>query len=192
MNKAELRSKYKALRSKLTASEIDAKSLEIANQLVNLNIWDFNFYHLFLPIVKFNEVNTEFLMHLIQGKDKQIVISKSDFENNTMQHFLLTENMRFAETKFGIPEPINSDNELIELFPEKIEVVFVPLLAFDLQGNRVGYGKGFYDKFLASCKPETLKIGISFFEAEEFIDETYSGDILVDFCITPENVYSFI
>ncbi|MFT6748112.1 MAG: 5-formyltetrahydrofolate cyclo-ligase [Flavobacterium sp.] len=192
MNKSELRLKYKALRAELSSDKIEENSLFIANQLIILPIWKFNFYHLFLPIAKFNEVNTEFLMHIIQGKDKQIVVSKSDFETNIMQHFLLTENMRFAETKFGIPEPINNENELIEINSTKIDVVFVPLLAFDLQGNRVGYGKGFYDKFLANCKPTTIKIGISFFEAEEKISDVFAKDVKLDYCITPEKVYSFI
>jgi 5-formyltetrahydrofolate cyclo-ligase len=192
MNKFELRLKYKMLRAELTSDKIEEKSLCVANQLTNLPIWDFNFYHLFLPITKFNEVNTEYLMHVMQGKDKQIVVSKSNFASNSMQHFLLTENMRFAVSKFGIPEPINLENELIEILDTKIEVVFVPLLAFDLLGNRVGYGKGFYDKFLANCKPEAIKIGVSFFEAEEKISDVYETDIKLDYCITPEKVYSFI
>jgi 5-formyltetrahydrofolate cyclo-ligase len=192
MNKFELRLKYKMLRAELTSDKIEEKSLCVANQLINLPIWDFNFYHLFLPITKFNEVNTEYLMHVMQGKDKQIVVSKSNFASNSMQHFLLTENMRFAVSKFGIPEPINLENELIEILDTKIEVVFVPLLAFDLLGNRVGYGKGFYDKFLANCKPEAIKIGVSFFEAEEKISDVYETDIKLDYCITPEKVYSFI
>ena len=192
MNKFELRLKYKTLRAELTSDKIEEKSLCIANQLINLPIWDFNFYHLFLPITKFNEVNTEYLMHVMQGRDKQIVVSKSNFASNSMQHFLLTENMRFAVSKFGIPEPINLENELIEILDTKIEVVFVPLLAFDLLGNRVGYGKGFYDKFLANCKPEAIKIGVSFFEAEEQISDVFETDIKLDYCITPEKVYSFI
>lgn len=192
MNKFELRLKYKTLRAELTSDKIEEKSLCIANQLINLPIWDFNFYHLFLPITKFNEVNTEYLMHVMQGRDKQIVVSKSNFASNSMQHFLLTENMRFAISQFGIPEPINLENELIEIPETKIEVVFVPLLAFDLLGNRVGYGKGFYDKFLANCKPEAIKIGVSFFEAEEKISDVYETDIKLDYCITPKKVYSFI
>jgi 5-formyltetrahydrofolate cyclo-ligase len=192
MNKFELRLKYKMLRAELTSDKIEEKSLCVANQLINLPIWDFNFYHLFLPITKFNEVNTEYLMHVMQGRDKQIVVSKSNFASNSMQHLLLTENMRFAVSKFGIPEPINLENELIEILDTKIEVVFVPLLAFDLLGNRVGYGKGFYDKFLANCKPEAIKIGVSFFEAEEKISDVYETDIKLDYCITPEKVYSFI
>ena len=72
-----------------------------------------------------------------------------------------------------------------------IDVVFVPLLAFDTNGNRVGYGKGFYDKFLSQCQPETIKIGLSFFEAEEEIADVYQDDIRLDYCVTPNKIYDF-
>jgi len=70
-------------------------------------------------------------------------------------------------------------------------VVFIPLLAFDEEGHRVGYGKGFYDSFLAECKPETLKIGLSFFEAETKIEDVFDGDMALDYCVTPKQVYRF-
>jgi 5-formyltetrahydrofolate cyclo-ligase len=70
-------------------------------------------------------------------------------------------------------------------------VVFVPLLAFDTLGNRVGYGKGFYDQFLSECQPETIKIGLSFFEAENTITDVFEKDVRLDFCITPKKCYRF-
>ena len=70
-------------------------------------------------------------------------------------------------------------------------MVFVPLLAFDEKGNRVGYGKGFYDQFLSKCQPETIKIGLSFFESETLISDTLSTDIQLDYCVTPTKVYNF-
>lgn len=70
-------------------------------------------------------------------------------------------------------------------------MVFVPLLAFDKNGDRVGYGKGFYDKFLKECKPEIIKIGLSFFEPEEKIDGIFEEDIKLDYCVTPNEIYTF-
>jgi 5-formyltetrahydrofolate cyclo-ligase len=87
----------------------------------------------------------------------------------------------------NIPEP----DDGIEISSKQIEVVFVPLMAFDELGNRVGYGKGFYDIFLKKCSKNTLKIGLSFFEAENFIIENTSHDVALDYCITPNQVYSF-
>ena len=72
-----------------------------------------------------------------------------------------------------------------------IDVVFVPLLAYDKQGNRVGYGKGFYDKFLSECKSNVVKIGLSFFDPEEFIEDVFENDVKLNICITSLEVYNF-
>ena len=187
MKKLELRPKYKALRKQLSGSEIEEMSLAIANKLLTLPIWEKTYFHIFLPIKEHHEVNTEFILHLLSGKDKEIIISKSDFETRKMTHFLLTDNTRIKKNEYNIPEPVDG----IEVPSHKIEVVFIPLLAFDTIGHRVGYGKGFYDKFLNECKPKTIKIGLSFFEAEELIEDVFEGDVQLDFCITPEKIYSF-
>ena len=187
MNKAELRLKYKTLRQGLTAHQIDEYSLAIANQLLKLNIWDLTFYHIFLTIEEQKEVNTDYILNILSGKDKNIIISKSNFEDCSMTHYLLTDNTKIKKNSHNIPEPING----IEIKSEQLQVVFLPLLAFDNFGNRIGYGKGFYDRFLASCKPETVKIGLSFFEAEDKILETSAVDIKLDYCVTPKQVFQF-
>ena len=191
MTKQELRKKYKDLRSNLSLDEIDNFSITIANQLLKLSIWDKNFYHVFLSIVEFKEVNTEFILSILSGKDKHIVVSKSDFKTATMNHFLLTDSTTIKINTWNIPEPVDGDEVLVEIQPDKIDVVFIPLLAFDKLGNRVGYGKGYYDNFLAECKPETIKIGLSFFEVEELIQEMSERDIKLDYCVTPKEVYKF-
>jgi len=191
MNKKDLRKKYRELRQQLSENEIEEKSLQIANQLIRLDIWDHNFYHLFLPIEIHKEVNTEYILQVLAGKDKNIVISKSDFETREMTHFLLTDNTKISNNEYGIPEPIETEINGVEINSKKIDVVFVPLLAFDEKGNRVGYGKGFYDKFLSECKPEVLKIGLSFFESETIISDVLTTDIQLDLCVTPSKIYNF-
>lgn len=187
MTKKELRQKYKELRQQLSENDIEEWSLQIANQLIRLDIWQHSFYHLFLPIESQKEVNTEYILQVLAGKDKNIVLSKSDFSTREMTHFLLTDNTTIKKNAYDIPEPIDG----LEVPVSKIDVVFVPLLAFDENGNRVGYGKGFYDKFLAECKPEILKIGVSFFEPENIISDVLNTDIQLDLCITPTKVYNF-
>jgi 5-formyltetrahydrofolate cyclo-ligase len=187
MFKKELRKKYKDLRQQLTSLEIEEMSLDIANNLLKLNVWNKTYFHLFLTIEEQKEINTEFILHILQGKDKEIVISKSDFSSLEMMHYLLTDNTKFQKNEYNIPEPIDG----LEVPISKIDVVFVPLLAFDIKGNRVGYGKGFYDKFLTNCKSETIKIGLSFFEAETQIEDFSENDIRLDFCVTPEKIYAF-
>ena len=133
------------------------------------------------------EINTEYLLHLLAGKDKDIVLSKSDFETRKMKHLLLTDTTKIKKNEFNIPEPVDG----IEVPTSKIEVVLVPLLAFDKSGNRVGYGKGFYDTFLSECKLDVIKIGLSFFDAEDQIDDVFENDVKLDYCITPKQIYTF-
>ncbi|WP_298139904.1 5-formyltetrahydrofolate cyclo-ligase [Flavobacterium sp.] len=187
MNKKELRKKYKELRVALSEETIEDESLAIANRLLSIDIWDKTYFHLFLTIEEQKEIDTEFILQILAGKDKEIVVSKSNFSTLEMTHYLLTDNTKFKKNNYNIPEPIDG----LEVPVSKIDVVFVPLLAFDVKGNRVGYGKGFYDKFLANCKPETIKIGLSLFEAEETIDDVSGNDIQLDFCITPNKTYTF-
>jgi 5-formyltetrahydrofolate cyclo-ligase len=104
-----------------------------------------------------------------------------------MSHFLLTDNTKIKKNEYNIPEPISG----LPVPTEMIDVVFVPLLAYDKQGNRVGYGKGFYDKFLSQCKPDVIKIGLSFFDAEEQIDDILETDVKLNFCVIPNNTYLF-
>lgn len=187
MIKRELRQKYKKLRQNVSDEHIEEWSLQIANQLIRLDIWQHSFYHLFLPIESQKEVDTEYILQVLAGKDKNIVLSKSDFETREMTHFLLTDTTKIKKNEYDIPEPVDG----LEVPVSKIDVVFVPLLAFDVKGNRVGYGKGFYDKFLTECKPEVLKIGLSFFESETLILDVLPTDIQLNLCVTPTKVYNF-
>ncbi|MHA7942658.1 5-formyltetrahydrofolate cyclo-ligase [Formosa sp. 3Alg 14/1] len=187
MTKAELRKLYKTKRKSLTLESCDDLSIEISNQLLKLPIWDKSFYHIFLTIEEQKEVNTEFILNILSGKDKNIVVSKSDFKTGLMDHVLLTDATTIKKNSYNIPEPIDG----IPIPNSSIEVVFIPLLAFDTFGNRIGYGKGFYDRFLEACNPETIKIGLSFFEAETKISDVYHSDIPLDYCVTPNKIYTF-
>lgn len=186
MDKAAMRTAYKAKRAQLSHDQLEDLSLAIANRALTLPIWDKAFYHIFLPIERLREINTEYLLHILQGKDKNVVLSKSDFDLKVMHHFLLQDNTQLKKSTYGIVEPVGG----IPVLPSQIEVVFVPLLAYDLKGNRLGYGAGFYDRFLSLCQPDILKVGLSFFEAQTTLEAT-PMDIPLDYCITPDKVYSF-
>jgi len=185
--KQQLRKKHKKLRKALTEDKINEYSLKIANLALDLDIWKYEYYHIFLPIQKQKEVNTEYLLQVLQGRDKQVVLSKSDFLTKSMQHFLLTDSTRIVENEFGIPEPQNG----IVINPELLDVVFIPLLAYDYFGNRVGYGQGFYDRFLAYCKPDVVKVGLSFFLPEKEKITASNEDIMLDCCISDEKIFHF-
>ena len=93
----------------------------------------------------------------------------------------------FQLGKWGIPEP--ASGEIWQ--PDTIDLVLVPLLIADKKGNRVGYGGGYYDRFLQRTKPEVLKVGICFFEPVESITDTAQFDVPLSCCITPQGLYEF-
>lgn len=185
--KSELRRKYIALREDQTSASIEAKSFEIANNLLRLPIWEKEYYHIFLTISEKKEIDTEPVLHILHGKDKNIVVSRSNFETRELQNYLLTDTTVIKPNEWGIPEPTGG----LEVPAEFIDLVFVPLLAFDKAGHRVGYGKGFYDIFLAGCKPDVIKIGLSLFEPEEKIPGILSSDVPLDYCVTFDKTYKF-
>ena len=194
MTKMDLRKKYKELRQQLLGEQIEDKSLAIANRLLQLDampagrqVWDNTYFHLFLTIEEQKEVDTEFILQILAGKDKEIVVAKSNFETLEMTNYLLTDSTKFQKNDYNIYEPVDG----IEVPTTKIDVVFVPLLAYDTKGHRVGYGKGFYDNFLSNCKEDVIKIGLSFFEPENSIDDVSASDIRLDYCVTPMTLYSF-
>lgn len=188
MTKNELRKKYKKLRNDLSFETLEDLSLKIANQTLKLPIWEHENYHVFLSIEEHKEVQTDVLLHILSGKDKNIIVSRSDFETRKMTNVLLTDNVIIKKNEWNIPEPQNG----IPVNNEIIDVVFVPLLAYDMQGNRIGYGKGFYDSFLADCKPDVLKIGLSFFDPETEISDAEPHDVQLDYCITPDKILDFV
>ena len=81
MFKSELRKKYKALRAELSKDFIETQSLAIANQLLSLDIWDKTYFHLFLTISDQKEIDTEFLLHVLVGKDKEVVDEKREIRD---------------------------------------------------------------------------------------------------------------
>ena len=111
----------------------------------------------------------------------------NDNDLKKLKQFLGKVEIDEDQNEFGIPEPIYGN--ICEI--SKIDYVFVPLLCFDEEGNRVGYGQGFYDKFLSSCKDNCIKIGLSHFDPVYKIEDCNDMDIKLDFCITPNKTYAF-
>ena len=186
--KQELRSAYRQLRKKLSSEQVKLKSKEICRQV---ETWlaenpNLDHFHMFFPIDRFNEVNTFYIKELLESKDKTIYTSQVLKEELGMETLKLPKDAAFFLDEWGIPVP----QESIMVSPGKLQVVFVPLLAYDINGNRVGFGKGYYDSFLAKLSPEVIKVGLSFFEPEsQIIPEEH--DVRLTMCITPEKVLFF-
>ena len=187
MLKKELRLKYTLRRNKISPTRLSDYSIDIANMLLQLPIWHFNYYHLFLPILNKKEIDTNPILSILQEKDKNIVLPKITL-GNSLLNYLLTDSTIIKNNKWGIPEPVDG----LEIAPHKIDVVFIPLLAFDIYGNRAGYGKGFYDNFLKQCHLDIIKIGLSLFEPEDkVITDIRKEDIALNYCVAPTAIYTF-
>jgi 5-formyltetrahydrofolate cyclo-ligase len=186
MTKAELRKQANSFRKALTTDEVAALS---QNLLSNFKKLDFSFVqsiHIFLPIEEKKEPDTFLLIEWLNQAHPniKIIVPKADFKSLQMTHHVLTDHADLQKNIFNILEPQEST-----LHTGDIDMVIVPLLAFDLAGNRVGYGKGFYDRFLGDI--ETFKVGLSLTEPEDHISDADVYDVPLDCCITPTACYDF-
>lgn len=189
MDKSGLRKLYLEKRRGLSSAETKNMSLAIVNSFSTLNLDDVKYLHIFYPITGKSEFNSLLLADYIRDKYPEIklVLSKSDLNTHTLSHYIWDNNTSLAMNQWGITEPVNG----ISVNPQQIDLVLVPLLAFDKKGNRVGYGKGFYDRFLSDCRKDTIKAGISFFPPGEEIQDIDQHDVPLDLCITPEKIWDF-
>jgi 5-formyltetrahydrofolate cyclo-ligase len=117
----------------------------------------------------------------------QVAFPKIVPETNEMIAFLTNDDTAFVENQYGIAEPVDAE----ELEATEIDIMFVPLLAFDEKGYRVGYGKGYYDRYLQKCREDVITIGFSYFDAVDNIEDTDQFDVPLNYCITPGKLYEF-
>lgn len=191
MTKAELRKNAIAQRKALTDQERHLKSHAICNNfLANFNLENIKYVHVFLPIAKQKEIDTTlFITQLNQAYPAiQILIPKADTQTLAMQSYLYDTQLQLMENQWGILEP--RTGTIVD--PIAIDLVIIPLLAFDKKGYRVGYGKGFYDRFLVQCRKEVMKVGLSYEEPVEQIANIDTFDIPLHFCVTPKKVWKFV
>jgi len=189
MTKKELREIYKGKRAALSSKEKLKLDDVLLINFQRLYFEDISTLLTYWAKADTQEPNThlfiDYLRHTIPGL--QIAYPKTEFRNNSMDALLINEDTVYYSNQYGITEP----KEGIIIEPVEIHLVFVPLLICDNDGYRVGYGKGFYDRYLARCREDVIKIGFSYFEPVDKIDDKDSFDIPLDYCITPESVYEF-
>ena len=185
LTKLALRRFYLKKRHALSDQKHEDMSFAIANNCLKLPIWHLDYYHLYLPIKAKAEIDTTLILTLLQGKDKQVILPR--IKGSELEHILLTDITKLKTNTLGIEEPEKG----IKISPEQIDVIFLPLLAWDKSGNRLGYGKGFYDNFLSLCKTNTIKVGLSFFGPVDKIVDIHSKDVRMDFCVNPQGIKKF-
>ena len=184
-DKTFLRSHYKKKRLSLTKQEVDHLSQRVCKQLDKLSIWRLKHYHIFISISKYNELDTSSIINKLKSEKKIIIVPK--ISNNELVHIAINDQTEFSINEYGIKEPNNGNHFIIE----NLDLIFIPLLAFDLEGHRVGYGKGYYDRFLKLTNKSSLKIGLSFFDPINKIQDIDDNDVKLDYCITPTQVHKF-
>jgi len=186
MNKSTLRKQESLRRNALSGEEVILLSKRLLKQFSILDFKGINTVHVFLPILEKNEPDTFMLISWLETNHPEIkiVVPRADFETSLMTHHPYAGAEALAKNHFNIWEPTDKQEHQGD-----IDMVIIPLLAFDTYGYRVGYGKGFYDRFLEGRK--TLKVGLSFFESVDTISDTHANDIRLDVCITPEKIIYF-
>jgi len=188
MNKDQLRKIYLAKRLALTENEHHELSNKICERFFGeIDLSTIKVLHIFFPIESKREPNTWLMINQLRNQYPHIQLVIPRVKDNALENIFLEDISQVVETKWGMLEPMNGT--LAQ--PQELDLVLVPLLAFDKQGHRIGYGKGFYDRFLHACRPDCHKIGISLFEPEEVINEKLEADVMLNQCITPFKIYSF-
>jgi 5-formyltetrahydrofolate cyclo-ligase len=188
MTKTEIRIQYKQKRRKLSEAEKDKLEDLMLIQFQKCNFFESCKILSYAPISVQNEYDPYLAECFCMFKNRatSFAFPIVDSATETMNAFSVTVDTVFEKNIYGIAEPVGG----FKIEPKEIELMFIPLLAFDKNGFRVGYGKGYYDKFIKLCNPNVVKVGFSFFDPIE-IDDLYDYDKKLDFCITPHHTYTF-
>jgi 5-formyltetrahydrofolate cyclo-ligase len=186
MLKSQIRKQALQQRNSLTIEELAVLSYQLLEQFKKLELSAIKSIHFFLPIIVKREPDTFLMINWLEENhpEIEIVVPKADFESSIMYNFSYSGKEDLIANHYHIPEPQNA-----KPFIGTPDMVIIPLLAFDLEGYRVGYGKGFYDRFLQNLN--TQKIGLSFFDALGKINDVHLNDIQLDKCITPKGIIEF-
>ena len=188
MTKQELRKHFNERRLALSPRQLEQISEAICDATFRNFQLEGRRISLFLPIERKKEINTYKIWEKALSFGAEIAVPKVNFKTNELKHILFESEDQLETSSFGIPEP--KKGRIIAA--EHFDFVFVPLLAVDTKGYRVGYGKGYYDRFLKRCSPRCKFIGLNHFdEFQDSIDDIYSGDVPLHGCITPTNFYRF-
>jgi 5-formyltetrahydrofolate cyclo-ligase len=136
-----------------------------------------------------NEIPMEYFEDFLMSEKKglELCYPAIDSGDGSMEAYLDDESLEWETVSFGLKQPASGNR----VDPRSVEVILLPLLTFDRSGHRLGYGKGYFDRYLVRCRPSAVKIGFSWFEPMEELPEIQSYDIPLDYCVTPEKLYVF-
>ncbi|AZA79014.1 5-formyltetrahydrofolate cyclo-ligase [Chryseobacterium sp. G0186] len=187
MLKAELRKKYMQKRKALSSDEAFLLSEKIfENFIAYFNPTALEKIHVFIPILAKNEIDTQIFIQYFLKHNIRVFVPK--IVADQLISIEIFEDSQFETSSWGISEPVSNEDSGEHYF----HYVITPLLYCDKKGNRVGYGKGFYDGLFQSVSSETKKIGVNYFDPDESIDDVWENDIPLDYLVTPTEVLSFL
>lgn len=187
MKKSEIRKTFGTQRKALSSEQVKAYSLQLLDLFSSLDLHTVKTIHIFLPIKEKKEPDTFLFIEWLAAHHPEIkiVVPRADFDTALMTNYVYQGEDGLVRNLYNILEPQKG-----ELHTGDVDLVLVPMLAFDLKGYRVGYGKGFYDRFLQGIS--TQKIGLSLCgPLDDTIEDVNEYDVPLDLCITPDRIYRF-
>lgn len=187
MTKQEIRIAYKSKRKALSPEAISNFSISMLHLFRKINLNGMRHVLSYAPIDGHNEFNVRLCDNIIRSQSARIALPRIDPATFAMEALEFNDKTMLTTNSYNIAEP--EGTEVVD--PQEIDAVLVPLLAFDRKGYRVGYGKGYYDRYLFRCRPDVAKIGFSFFEPVEAIDDISLFDVPLNYSITPMRLYEF-
>lgn len=143
--------------------------------------------HCYLPIKTKNEIDTWPIIRKLWTENVLVTVPVMLQADIQLSSALLTEDTQIKENVWGVKEPLI----IKEIDSGSIDAIILPLLVFDAFGNRIGYGKGYYDAYLKTMRKDILKIGMSYFPPVDKKINVDPWDVPMDYCITPDRVFKF-
>jgi 5-formyltetrahydrofolate cyclo-ligase len=192
MKKKDIRHYYKNRRCQLTHAQINKLDDLLLIQFQKLAIDIPCLIMTYSPIEELNEFDPQTITDYCYFKNPNqqllypVVVDGVEGTNEILP-VMVSEETVFEKNQFGVAEPTNG----MEVSPDDIDMIIVPLFGFDKKGYRVGYGRGFYDRFLSRCRKDCIKVGFSYFEPVDEIEDVCSLDVKLNYCITHEKFYIF-
>lgn len=186
MLKSELRKDVLKARYALTPAELAEKSDRAIDRLLAMD--EYRQASAIMVYLDFrNEVQTGGLVTKAMADGKKVAIPVTDIANRRLTPSLLVDFPGDLQPgAWGILEPKPECMRVLE--PKELDLVIVPGVAFDMDGNRLGYGGGFYDRFLPRTRPDTVYVALAF-ELQVW-PKVYPGphDIPVQYLLTEDRL----
>ncbi|MBI2335919.1 MAG: 5-formyltetrahydrofolate cyclo-ligase [Deltaproteobacteria bacterium] len=181
-NKPKAREFFKKSRDSLTPEQIQQKSQTICKRCLQLSQVQ-QAKHIALYAATSSEVQTDPLFNALMQQAKSIYYPKV-LNKTEVGLFLVKDLKELMPGSYGILEPLG--DSALQVSPDLIEVFFVPGLAFDHRGHRLGFGKGYYDRLLSQTK--ALKVGLAFAVQLTSELELAPHDVKMDFILSEKSL----